>query len=136
MADALASGLSLVLSEGEHDIEIQSPCRVGRVEGFRDRDKRCSISIENLEQLMKVGYRTGKSIKLVDDDDVDLVGRHIGKKALEGGSIQSAPGNTAVVVTVRQEYPSLPTLARNVCLTCLPLGVQRVEIHFKAFLAR
>src|SRR5262249_47397981 len=69
-----------------------------------------------------------------DHDNIDFAGPHIGQKPLEGGALERAAGEPAIVVAIAEQNPPLGPLACDIGPTRLPLGVQRVEVHVEAFL--
>ena len=75
-------------------------------------------------------------VDLVDDDDVDPARFDVGDQALQRRALQRAAGEAAVVVAVGHQQPALGLLARDIGLARLALGVEAVELHVEAFLAR
>jgi hypothetical protein len=45
------------------------------------------MPLEQLDQLVKIQQRTGKSVDLVDRHDVDLTGLNVGQETLKGRAI-------------------------------------------------
>ena len=93
-------------------------------------------AVEHLDQPGKVHQRAGQPIDLVDDDDVDLPRLDVGQQALQGGPLQRAAREAAVVVAVGHQKPALGLLAGDIGLAGLALGVERVELLLEAFLGR
>ena len=71
VTDALAGDLAFELGEGEQHVERQPPHAGRGVEGLGDRDEGDAVGVEQLDQFGEVGERTGETVDLVDDDDVD-----------------------------------------------------------------
>jgi hypothetical protein len=92
------------------------------------------VSVEHLHQLGKICQRAAETIDLVDHDHIDETVFDILQQSLESGSVQRAPRNTTVVIMIAYQYPSFGPLARDIGLTRLALGMQRVELLLKAFL--
>jgi hypothetical protein len=90
------------------------------------------MGIERLDQLGEVG----QPIDLIDDDDVDPSGLHIGQKLLQRWPLHRPAREAAVVIVIPNQSPALMRLALNVGLTRLPLGVEGVEILFEALICR
>ena len=86
--------------------------------------------------LGEIGERPAEPVDLVDDDHVDQSGLDVGEQSLERRAVQGAAGDTAVVVPVTNRHPALGLLARDVGLTGLALGVERIELLLQAFLGR
>ncbi len=82
------------------------------------------MTLEQLDQLVKIQQRTGKSVDLVDRHDVDLTGLNVGQETLKGRAIERAAGHAAVVVAVGNLNPTFPALACDISLASLALGVQ------------
>ena len=122
--DALADDLALELGEGEQDVEGQ-PAHGGRgVEGLGDADEGDVVAIEHLDQLGKIHQRAAEPIDLVDDDDVDPPRLDIGDQSLQGGPLQRAAGEAAIVVAVGHQQPALGLLTGDIGLTGLALGIE------------
>ncbi len=102
------------------------------VELLRHRDNGRTRIIERLDQLGEVSQRAGQAIDLVDHDHIDPAGLYIRQQALQGRAVQGSTGAATVVVTLRQQLPTLMGLALDVGLTSLALGIQRVEVLLQA----
>jgi hypothetical protein len=59
------------LRKRQQDVQGQSTHAGRGVEGLRDRDERDLVSVEEFDELSEIGERSGRTINLVDDDDVD-----------------------------------------------------------------
>src|SRR5208283_2651218 len=99
------------------------------VEGLSHRDEGDAMGVERLDQLGEVGERSSQPIDLINDDDVDPSGLHIDEQFLQSGPIHRAAGKAAIVVTVPDQPPALVSLALDVGLGRLTLGVEGVEIQ-------
>jgi hypothetical protein len=77
-----------------------------------------------------------KLIDLVDNDDLNLAGLDVLQKPLERRSLHRTAGQASVVVHVRKHDPSGMTLAHDVGLARLPLGVERIEFLLEALVGR
>src|SRR5229473_804396 len=62
VADALADDLALELREGQQNVQGQAPHRGRRVELLRHRNKGGAPSIEDLDNLGKIGERAGQPV--------------------------------------------------------------------------
>src|SRR5262249_5433935 len=78
VADAFADDLALELREGQQNIQGQTPHRGRRIELLRDRNEGRAPGIEDLDNLGKIGERTGQPVDLVDDHDIDPSRREVG----------------------------------------------------------
>ena len=86
--------------------------------------------------LAKSAERPGQAIDLVDNDDLNLAGRDVLQKPLEGRPLHRPAGQAAVVVHFGERDPSGVTLAHDIGLACFPLGVERVELPLEALVGR
>jgi hypothetical protein len=64
------------------------------------------VAIEQLDQLGEVGQRARETVDLVDNDDVDLSGFHVGQQLLQGRAIGRAAGIAAVIVAGPDQGPA------------------------------
>jgi hypothetical protein len=76
------------------------------------------------------------SIDLVDNDDLNLPGLDVLQKPLEGRPLHRPAGQAAVVVHVGKRDPSGMTLAHDIGLASLALGVERIEFLIEALVGR
>src|SRR5271155_2913551 len=134
VADAFAGDLALELGKGQQHIERQPPHRARRVELLRHRDERHSLGVEEFDQPGKIGERAGQPVDLVDDHDVDPAGSDIGDQVLQGGSLQIATGESAIVIAGSHQYPALAALAADKGLAGFALRCERVELLLQPFL--
>ena len=72
--------------------------------------------IEQLDQLGKVGERTGQAVDLIDDDDVDLAGPDILQQTLQGRAVGIATGEAAIVIFGPDQGPAGMGLAPDIGL--------------------
>jgi hypothetical protein len=75
--DPLGGDLALELGKRKQHVEGQSPHRGGGVELLGDRHEGHPMTVEQFDQLGKVGQGAGQTIDLVDDNDIDLAGSDI-----------------------------------------------------------
>src|SRR5262249_20716738 len=68
VADALARDLALELGKRQQDIEGEATHRGRGIELLGDRHERHAMGLKQLNQLGKVGKRTGQPVDLVDHD--------------------------------------------------------------------
>src|SRR5215218_8530954 len=134
--DALARDLALELSKGQQHVEGEPPHAGRSVEGLGHRDERDAVPIEELDQLGKVGERSGEAIHLVDDDHVDAAGPDLAEQPLQRRSLHRSAREAAIVVAARQAAPAFMGLALDVSLGCLALAVERVELLLEPVLGR
>ena len=92
--------------------------------------------VEQLDQLGKVGERTGQAIDLVDDDDVDLAGADIVQQTLEGRAVGIAAGEAAIVIFGPDQGPAGMGLAPDIGLRRIILGIERVEVLLQPLFGR
>src|SRR5580704_12674218 len=90
--------------------------------------------IKQLNQLGEVCQRSGQPVDLVDDNNVDLAGSDLGKKCLQGRTVQRGTGKCPVIIVTIDQAPSLVRLALDVGLTGFALGVERVELKVEVML--
>ena len=136
VADALAGDLALELGEGEQHVERQAAHRGCGVELLGHRDEGDAVAIEDLDDLGEVGERAGQAVDLVDHDRIDLADPDVGEQLLEGGPLQGAAGEAAVVVACAMQLPALAGLALDEGFAGLALGVERVEALLQPLLGR
>src|SRR5262245_61033616 len=92
--------------------------------------------VEEFDQFGEICQRSGEPIDLVDDDDVDLSRLDVREQILQSGAVHRGARQAAVVVMVGDEPPSLVSLALDVGLARLALGIERVEFEIKIMLGR
>ena len=136
VADALAGDLALELGEREQHVERQAPHGGRRVELLRHRHERRIVGVEDVDDLGEIGERPGQPVDLVDNDDLNLAGLDVLQKPLEGRPLHRPAGQAAVVVHVGKRDPSGMTLAHDVGLARLALGVERIEFLLEALVGR
>jgi hypothetical protein len=100
---------------------------------LRDRDERDAIPVEHLDQLGKVGQRAAEAVDLVDHDHVDQPVLDVLQQAFQAGAVQRAARDTAVIILLPDEHPSLRPLAGDVRLAGLALSVEAVELLLQPF---
>jgi hypothetical protein len=67
---------------------------------------------------------------------LNLPGLDVLQKPLEGRPLHRPAGQAAVVVHVRKRDPSGMTLAHDIGLASLPLGIERIEFLLEALVGR
>ena len=92
--------------------------------------------VEQLDQLGEVGERTGQTVDLVDDDDVDLAGADVFEQPLQRGPVGVAAREAPVVVLGPQHRPPGMGLASDVGLRSIVLGVERIEVLIEPLVGR
>ena len=92
--------------------------------------------VEQLDELGEISERPGQPVDLVDQDDVDLAGPDIRQELLQGGPLERGTGECAIVVAAGDQPPALVRLTLYICLTGLPLGIERVEGKVEVMLGR
>jgi len=90
------------------------------------------MGVEDVDDLGKICERPRQSVDFIDNDDLNLAGLDVFQKPLEGRPLHRPAGQAAVVVDVRKRDPSGMTLAHDIGLASLPLGVERVEFLLEA----
>ena len=86
------------------------------------------MRLKYLDQLGKIGKRSGQAVDLVDHHDIDLAGANVDKQGLQSRTLQGTAGQPAVVIADPEQSPALLGLALDVGLCRLALGVERVEV--------
>ena len=92
--------------------------------------------IEKFDQLGKIGERTGQTIDLIDDDDVDLAGADIIQQTLEGGAVGIATGEAAIIIFGPDQGPAGMGLASDIGLRRITLGIEGVEVLLQPLFGR
>src|SRR5947209_1611382 len=92
------------------------------------------MPIERLDQLHEVYQRPRDAIQLVTHDDIHTACLDVGQQPLQGGTLEGGAGESAIVVAVRHQKPTLGTLACDEGLASITLGIQRVEGLVQPFL--
>jgi hypothetical protein len=92
--------------------------------------------VEQLDELGKVRQRTSQPVDLVDNDDVNLAGSYVFQKSLQGRPVGVATGEAAIVVFATQEGPASVSLASDIGLRGIILGIERVKVLFKILVGR
>src|SRR5450631_1700261 len=92
--------------------------------------------IEQLNKLRKIGERPCQPIHLINHDSIDPpISNDLGQ-LLQSRPIHAAPGETAIVETIVQGYPTFMSLTFDICLTGLTLRVKRIEVLLHSVIAR
>jgi hypothetical protein len=86
------------------------------------------VLVEELDELGKVGKRTGQPVDFVDDHDVDSF--------RPGWTVQGSAGEPTIVEMRGYELPTFMGLAFDVGLTCLSLCIEGVEGEVEIMLGR
>ena len=94
------------------------------------------MRVEDIDNLGEIGKRPGQPVDLVDNDDLNLPGLDVLQKPLEGRPLHRPAGQAAVVVHVGKCNPAGMTLAYDIGLARLPLGVERIEFLIEALVGR
>ena len=92
------------------------------------------MPLEHIDQLGKIGERTGQPIDLIADDRVDPAGLDILDQPLQCRALQGAAAVPAIVVAVVERDPALVALAVDVSRAGLALGVEAVEALLQTLL--
>ena len=80
--------------------------------------------VEELDQLGEVRQRAGQTVDLVDHDNIDLASSHIIEQALQGRAVGIAAREAAVVVFGSEKGPACMSLAANIRLRGIVLGIE------------
>jgi hypothetical protein len=94
------------------------------------------MGIQHINNLGEIGERPGEAVDLIDNDDLNLAGLDVLQKPLEGRPLHGPAGQASVVIHIGKRDPSGMTLAHDVGLARLPLGVERIEFLFEALVGR
>src|SRR5690242_2760251 len=106
------------------------------VELLSDRDERDIVLVEELDQLGEVRQRARQAVDLVDHDDIELAGPHVIEQALQGRAINVAARKATVVVFGSQKRPARMSLAADISLRGVVLGIERVEVLLELLVSR
>ena len=90
--------------------------------------------VEDLDDPGEIGERTGQSVDLVDDHDIDAPGRDVGEQPLQSRPIHPRAGEPAVIITGAQAHPAFMALAGDKGFASLALRLQRIEFLLKPLL--
>jgi len=134
VADALTNDLALELCKGQQNVQGQAPHRCRRVELLRHRNKGRPSRIEDLDDLGKIGQRTGQPVDLVDDDRIDATRRDVVKQPLQSRPIRRRAGEPAVVITCTLANPAFVSLTVDESLAGFALRLQGVELLLEPLL--
>ena len=80
------------------------------------------MGVEDLDQLGKIGERTGQPVDLVDHHDIDPARPHLGEQRLQGRAVERGSGQAAVIIVLGHQPPALAGLAADIGLTGFPLA--------------
>jgi hypothetical protein len=86
--------------------------------------------------LGKIGQGARQAIDLVDDNDIDAVGANVIEEMLQGRAVGGSAGEAAIVVSGPNQCPTGMSLAAEIGLCRIILGVKRVKILIEAGLGR
>ena len=95
-----------------------------------------AVLLEQLDQLGKIRQRAREPVDLVYHHGVDLAGPDIRQEPLQGRPFQGGPREGSIVIMVGDEPPAFGSLALDIGLTGLALGVERGEREIEVMLRR
>ena len=99
-----------------------------------DRHERDAAAVKDVDELGKIGERSGQPVDLVDDDHIDLACLDIGDQPFQGWPLHRAAGKPAIIIERRQHRPAFVLLRENEGGAGFALGVERVEGLLQPFL--
>ena len=94
------------------------------------------MGVESLDDLGKVGERTGEAVDLVDDDHLDTARFDVREQLLETRAPHVAAGKSTIVVVGADGLPAFMFLALDIGLAGFPLRIERVEFLLESLLRR
>ena len=99
-------------------------------------DTKDALCASKMSTILAKSASDRVSRDLVDNDDLNLAGLDVLQKPLEGRPLHRPAGQASVVIHVAKRDPSGMTLAHDIGLASLPLGVERIEFLIEAFVGR
>jgi hypothetical protein len=97
------------------------------IELLGDRYETDALLVELFHDLGEVGQGAGEAVNFINDDGVDSLRGNIVQEFLQPWPLHVAAGEAAIVVAGEDDMPSLMTLAEDLRLTGLSLGVEGIE---------
>src|SRR5215467_16377632 len=85
------------------------------------------MAVEQLDELGEVGQRAGQAVDLVDDNDLDLAGFHVGQEPLQGRALGRTAGIAAVIVAGVDQGPAGMGLTADIGLRGVMLGSSELK---------
>src|SRR5690242_2327482 len=92
--------------------------------------------VEQLDELGEVRQGPGQTVDLVDNDDVNLACPYVLQQSLQGRPVGVATREAAIVVFAAQEGPASVSLASDIGLRGIILGIERVKVLVKLLVGR
>ena len=120
-------------AKDKQDIEREAAQGIGRVELLRYRNEADVVLFEDLDNAGEVDQRPAQPVHLVDDHAVDRPAANVGQEPFQGGPVQVAAAEAAIVVALGQGDKPLAALAEDEGFGGLALRVERVEFLIEAF---
>jgi hypothetical protein len=94
------------------------------------------MGIEQFDQLGEIGQGAGQAIDLVDDNDIDPIGADVIEEPLQSRTVSGSARETTVVISSTNQCPTGMSLAADIRLRRIILGIERVEVLIEARLSR
>ena len=94
------------------------------------------MTLEDFDDLREVGEAPGQAVDFVDHHHVDALALDIRQEPLEGWPFHVSAGERGIVVVVADGDPAFGSLAHDVRLSRIPLGVDRVVLLLQALVDR
>jgi hypothetical protein len=94
------------------------------------------MHVEQLDELCEVRQGPGQTVDLVDNDDVNLPGPHVFQQSLQGRPVGVATREAAIIVFAAQQGPASVSLASDIGLRGIILGIERVKVLIKLLVSR
>ncbi len=82
------------------------------------------MSIEQFNQLGKVGQGPCQAVDLIDDNDIDLAGLDVIEQLLKGRAVGRSAREPSIVITYLGQRPARMRLAANIGLRSIVLGIK------------
>ena len=121
--DPFTGDFPFELGKGEQDIQGESAHGAGGIKLLRNRDEGRLVLVKQFNQMDKVGQGAGQSVDFIDHDHINLAGFDVIEELEQGRARSIAAGEAAIVIMFGQGYPALVSLAFDIGLTGLALGV-------------
>ena len=90
------------------------------------------MGIEQFDQLGEIGQGTRQAIDLVDDNDIDPVVSNVIEELLQGRAVGRSAGEAAIIISSANQCPTGMSLAADIGLRGIILGIERVEVLVKS----
>ena len=94
------------------------------------------MGIEQFDQLGEIGQGACQAINFIDDNDIDPASSNVIEELLQGRAVGGSAGEAAIVISGSNQCPTSMSLAADIGLCRIMLGIKRVEVLIEAGLGR